>query len=326
VAHSSGVSAFDDGALEIIKKLAPYRPPVDVLADDGLAHFLWRFGRRVEDASGKVEQVEFPLAEAVPRLVAAGRVAEAERRVKEALESPTAEAGVLAVFARAVLAQPTSTAEESLVVAQEHAALRDGRAPLELRRWLFLPETAPGAAHSLTAAGVDIAPDVKRALEEGGNIQQAGLAVALAVPDALQTCDACLAAVADATRSGRGRTTESRKVAIRALGVFRAGPLGSTAQETLGRLAADPEPTIRATAILAATGPQDGRKALFKMSPSSGILHRPCGAPPPPPCCASGAITRSTSCTGSTASAATWPSPSWRKSSAAKKVPRPWTC
>lgn len=267
VAHSSGVPAFDDGAIEVIKKLAPYRPPVDVLADDGLAHFLWRFGRRMEEAGGKVEQVEFPLNEAVPRLVAAGRVAEAERRVKEALESPTAEAGVLAVFARAVLAQPTSTPEESLVVAQEHAALLDGRAAFELRRWLFLPETAPDAARSLIAAGVDIAPDVKRALDEGGNIQQAGLAIALAVPEALRSCDSCLAALADASRSGRGRTVESRKAAIKSLGVFRTGPLARSAQEALGRLGTDADPMIRASALLAGTAPQDGRKALFKMSP-----------------------------------------------------------
>lgn len=267
VVKSSGIGGFDEGALEVVKRLAPYRPPVDVLADDGLAHFLWHFGRRPEEASGKIEDVQFPLQDAIPRLVAAGRAAEAERRVKEALANPNAEAGVLAVFARAVLAQPAATPAESLAIAEAHAALREPRATNELRRWLFLAETAADAARALTLLGADPSHDIAVALAEAGPIQQAGVAAALAVPETLAGCEACVNALAEASRPARGRSSERRATAARALGAFRQGPFAKTAREALARLATDSDPMVRGHALLASVGPEDGRRAVFKMAP-----------------------------------------------------------
>jgi len=267
VVKSSGVSGFDEGALEVIRRLAPYRPPVDVLADDGLAHFIWHFGRRQEEASGKIEDVQFPLEDAIPRLVAAGRAAEAERRVKDALANPNVDAGVLAVFARAVLAQPAATAAESLAIAEAHAALHEPRAANELRRWLFSVETAAEAARALKQLGADPSHDIAAALAEPGAIQQAGVAAALAVPETLGGCEACVNAIAEATRPARGRTSERRAAATRALGGFRQGPFAKTARDALARLTTDNDPVVRAHALLASVGPEDGRRAVFKMAP-----------------------------------------------------------
>jgi TonB family protein len=266
VVKSSGVSGFDEGALEVVRRLSPYRPPVGVLADDGLAHFMWHFGRRQEEANGKIEDVQFPLGEAIPRLVAAGRAAEAERRVREALANPNVDAGVLAVFARAVLAQPAATAAESLAIAEAHAALHEPRAANELRRWVFSVETAAEAARALTQLGADPSHDIAVALADAGAIREAGVAAALAVPETLGGCEVCVNAIAEATRPGRGRTSERRIAAVRALGGFRQGPFAKTAHEALARLTTDNDPLVRAHALLASVGPEDGRRAVFKMA------------------------------------------------------------
>ena len=86
VAKSSGSLEFDAAAMNAIWFAAPFPPPVDVLADDGLAHLKWRFARDFRLCSGgEIVRVEYPLQTALPNLAARGQLTEALRRMSDEL-------------------------------------------------------------------------------------------------------------------------------------------------------------------------------------------------------------------------------------------------
>ena len=90
LARKSGVAAFDEAAVEVVREAKPLpAPPTDIVSDDDRVHLEWLFARdrrQAGPANATLRRVEWPLERAVPKLVAAGRVAEAAARVAGAFD------------------------------------------------------------------------------------------------------------------------------------------------------------------------------------------------------------------------------------------------
>jgi TonB family protein len=105
---SSGVKAFDQAALEVVREAGTLpAPPAEVLSDDDRAHLHWLFARDARQAgpaTAAVRRVEWPLDRAVPKLIGRGRVGEAALRVAAALESGRGPSDALVAHFRAICA------------------------------------------------------------------------------------------------------------------------------------------------------------------------------------------------------------------------------
>ncbi|HTJ46949.1 MAG TPA: TonB family protein, partial [Kofleriaceae bacterium] len=81
----SGQPAFDRAAEEIVSDAAPLAPPpVELLSDDDTVHLRWTFARdrrQAGVAGAAIDRIEWPAARAVPKLLDAGDVGEAARRI-----------------------------------------------------------------------------------------------------------------------------------------------------------------------------------------------------------------------------------------------------
>lgn len=89
LAKKSGVAAFDEAAVEVVREAKPLpAPPRELVSDDDRVHLEWMFARdrrQAGPATAALRRVEWPLERAVPKLVAAGRVSEAAQRVAAAV-------------------------------------------------------------------------------------------------------------------------------------------------------------------------------------------------------------------------------------------------
>ncbi len=96
VAKKSGVAAFDEAAVEVVREARPMPvPPRDLVSDDGRVHLDWLFARdrrQAGPATASLRRVEWPLERAVPMLVKAGRIGEAALRVAAAADQATGDA------------------------------------------------------------------------------------------------------------------------------------------------------------------------------------------------------------------------------------------
>jgi len=96
VAKRSGVAAFDEAAVEVVREAkALPAPPRDLVSDDDRVHLEWLFARdrrQAGPATAALRRVEWPLERAVPKLVAAGRIGEAALRVAAASGQETGNA------------------------------------------------------------------------------------------------------------------------------------------------------------------------------------------------------------------------------------------
>ncbi len=96
LAKKSGVAAFDEAAVEVVHEAKPLpAPPPELVSDDDRVHLEWLFARdrrQAGPATAALRRVEWPLERAVPKLVAAGRVAEAAQRVAAAIDRVPADA------------------------------------------------------------------------------------------------------------------------------------------------------------------------------------------------------------------------------------------
>ncbi|HEU5055195.1 MAG TPA: TonB family protein [Kofleriaceae bacterium] len=90
VGKKSGIAAFDEAAVEVVREARPLpAPPRELVSDDDRVHLEWLFARdrrQAGPATASLRRVEWPLERAVPKLVAAGRVAEAAQRVAAAVD------------------------------------------------------------------------------------------------------------------------------------------------------------------------------------------------------------------------------------------------
>lgn len=97
LARSSGLAEFDVTALLVVRAVAPFPAlPAELLSDDGRGYVSWRFARdarREGIAGAQFERREWPLARAVPMLLAAGRFDDAGQRVAGAAEATEGAGG-----------------------------------------------------------------------------------------------------------------------------------------------------------------------------------------------------------------------------------------
>jgi TonB family protein len=88
IATSSGNADFDRAVSEVIADASELdAPPRDLLADDDRVHLRWLFARdrrQAGPATAQLEHVQLPLATVVPRLIAAGELPRAARRIADA--------------------------------------------------------------------------------------------------------------------------------------------------------------------------------------------------------------------------------------------------
>ncbi|MES1208123.1 MAG: TonB family protein, partial [Pseudomonadota bacterium] len=167
VTESSGVPAFDQAAVAAVRGTHPYPvPPVDLYADDGVAHFRWIFSRDARLCSGgQVRRLEAPLADALPRLFYQGRIKEALMRVSRYTRD--GDTSALSTFARAWLQRRFSDPALDARAAAALANAGDARQADRLKPALDRPDSVDVAAPALAAAKVDLCAIVRPRLEGG---------------------------------------------------------------------------------------------------------------------------------------------------------------
>ncbi|HSY41144.1 MAG TPA: TonB C-terminal domain-containing protein, partial [Polyangia bacterium] len=165
LSQGSGNAVFDRAAVTAAKGDRPYPvPPIDVYADDGVAHFRWIFARDYRLCSqGEVRRVEAPLAEALPRLFYQGRMKEALLRVARYTREGDKDA--MSIFARAWLSRPWPDPGLQVRAAAALAHAGDARQIDRLKAAVDRPETALVAATALAALKVDLCPLVRSRLK-----------------------------------------------------------------------------------------------------------------------------------------------------------------
>jgi len=272
ISKPSDLPEFDAAAMNAIWMSAPFPPPSGVMADDGLAHLKWRFARDFRlCSSGEIQHVEFPLATALPKLMARGLLPELLRRMgKEFDQGGWNNGDVLTSFARGWLNRPNLSEQ---LDTQAAAALVNGgdREKLDrLKGALLLPTTAALAAPALYASAVNVGKLLTAALSANGSDSARGAAVAAlrAVPAIANDCAPCLHALAAAALDPRRPATE-RVSMLNTLGTLEATPVIRMA---LAAASKDANPAIRGAALLASIARAHDRVGLFRMSP---LLHDP---------------------------------------------------
>jgi HEAT repeat protein len=149
VMQQSGNSDFDSAALEVLRDATPVAPPADLESDDGFVHVHWVFARdrrQAGPATAKVLAVELPLVATVKRMLEAGNIARAAKRLAAAPASDAER-------------QP---ATELVMI----ASLREG---LESSDGYTREAALEAVGHAKLAV---LAPDVQRLIGSAGQIEQ----------------------------------------------------------------------------------------------------------------------------------------------------------
>ena len=266
----SGSPDFDAAALNAIWMTAPFPPPATIMGDDGLAHLKWRFARDFRLCSGaEVVHVEYPLAIALPKLVARGLLAEATHRMGQELERVGWNEGdFVSPFIRQWLARP-NLSDELDTRAAAALALGGDRKQLErLRGALRSPTTAGVAAPALNRMGVNTGALLAGELTDaaGDPARRAVIAAMRADATIAASCAPCVAAFAAAALDAR-QPVGDRVAMIRTLGELERTPVVEMA---LGAASKDPNVSIRAAGLLASTTRGQGRVGVIRLAP---LLH-----------------------------------------------------
>jgi TonB family protein len=128
---SSGNPDFDEAVRDAIRDASPLpAPPVELMSDDDQVHLRWLFARdrrQAGPATAEVMTVELPVGPVVDRLLAAGDLARAARRVEHAQGSErTSAIERIAVAAlREALGSAESASRRAAVEAIGRAQLRE---------------------------------------------------------------------------------------------------------------------------------------------------------------------------------------------------------
>jgi len=272
VAKSSGSPDFDAAAMNSIWSSAPFPPPTDVMADDGLAHITWHFARDYRQCSGaSIVHVEFPLAIALPKLVARGRLTDAlERMNTELTQNGWSSGDFLTSFARQWLARPNLSDELDTRASAALARGGDTKQDKRLRAAVLSPLTAAVAAPALQNLGVNVGSLLAAALTEAGaeRTRAAVVMAARTLPGITATCAACVDALAAAALDPRRPVTE-RVALLTTLGDLEHTHVIEMALDTASK---DGNTAIRGAALLAAMPPGRGRVGVIRMAP---LLHDP---------------------------------------------------
>jgi TonB family protein len=256
VSAPSGVAELDAAALEVLKESAPMpAAPAELISDDDQVHLTWAFARdRRACSEVKVVQKEGPLEEALPRLLAAKREAEALRRIAAA---PAPERS-LSLFAATWLKRALPDPKLARAAAIGLLGAGDASGEKLAREALGQEDAAAAAAAALAHAKRSLCPLVKDNLARTGTRPQMAALLALrAAPDA-----ACLPELI-AVAHNRSLLVPSRVAALEALGPIADAP----ARKAVVELEKDPLPAVRAAAVLALAQPGGGKAALFRLTP-----------------------------------------------------------
>jgi hypothetical protein len=272
VTGSSGSLDYDAAALNSIWAGAPFPPPVDVLADDGLAHLKWRFARNYRLCSGgEFVHVEFPLQAALPNLTSRGKLGEALRRMNDELSRVGFSNGdFVSPFVRQWLSRPNLSNQLDTRAAAALAVAGDRHYVKILQTALVSPETAAIAAEALARLGVDVGNQLAQTLagEAAESKHVAVVAAIRAAPAAAVGCPGCIATLAAAALDPR-QPQAARVEMIEILSRMDGTPIIAQA---LAHAAKDSNPAIRGAAILAQMPPGRGRVGVIRMA---ALLHDP---------------------------------------------------
>jgi len=270
--HSDSAD-FDAAALNAILISGPFPPPVEVLADDGLAHLRWRLARDFRlCASGEVIRVEFPLQMALPNLTARGLLEEAVRRMRDELTHQGFAAGdFITPFARQWLGRPNLSTDLDTRAAAALAQGGDRKQSLVLEKSLPLAQVSPIAAVALDHLGADVGGLLNQATTSDPSTSRMHAAVAAlrAVPTAAAGCAACVEGMVMAARDPR-QPAAARAQMIEILA--RLEPRADAVATALGQLTTDPAPPVRAAALLATLPPGRSHIGVLRMA---ALLHDP---------------------------------------------------
>jgi len=272
VAKPSDSPDFDAAALNAIWTSAPFPPPTEVMADDGLAHITWRFARNYRQcSSASVVHVEYPLAIALPKLVARGRLSDALQRMNAELDRDGWTGGdFITPFARQWLARPNLSDELDTRASAALSTGGDAKQDKRLRAAVLSPLTAAVAASALQKRGVNVGALLAAALADGNaeTTRAAVVVAARAVPGVTSSCPACVDALAAAALDPR-RPASERMALLSILGDIEHTHVVEMALDSAGK---DANPAIRGAALLAAMPPGRGRVGVIRMAP---LLHDP---------------------------------------------------
>ncbi|MEO5769705.1 MAG: TonB family protein [Polyangia bacterium] len=267
ITKSSGVDDFDAAALNAVLLAAPFPPPVDVMADDGLVHLKWQFARNHRLCSGaEMARVDYPLQLALPALASRGQLTEAIRRMREQLAHDGWTHDFLSPFIKQWLGRSNLNSDLDARAAAALAGAGDREQIKVLKTALLSRQTASVAAPALERAGVDVADLLTRSLATVGedleSRRPALLEAIRATPGTMAHCPACVQLVAVAAVDPR-QPARTRVELIRLLGGVEHTD-GIT--QALALAAKDGNAAVRGAALLAHIAPGRGRPAVIRMA------------------------------------------------------------
>jgi hypothetical protein len=208
---------------------------------------------------------------ALPNLTQRGQLSEALRRMSDELtRNGFAGGDFLTPFAREWLVRPNLSTEVDARAAAALAGGGDRRQLAFLQTSLLLPQTAAIAAAALERLGVDVGAHLEKAMAGGAApaTRRAVIAAVRATPAAVSTCPACVDLLAASVLDPR----QAAPVRVELLSVLAGAAANGTAavSQALARAAKDPQPAVRAAALLASMPPGRGRPGMIQMAP---LLH-----------------------------------------------------
>ncbi len=262
LSQGSGNAVFDRAAVAAAKGDRPYPvPPIDVYADDGVAHFRWIFARDYRLCSqGEVRRVEAPLAEALPRLFYQGRMKEALLRVARYTREGDKDA--MSTFARAWLSRPWADPGLQVRAAAALAHAGDARQTDRLKAAVDRPETALIAATALAALKVDLCPLVKSRLKVSDPEGTALAARVLMVGGEAPAGSSCPGALSALIKSD-AVAAPLRAQLLETLAVVSPSTVRHLALAALS----DSDPRMRAAGADTFARPGGGRPTLYRLQP-----------------------------------------------------------
>lgn len=203
---SSGNQEFDQVAEEIVGDLQSLpKPPGEWISDDDRVHLMWSFARdrrQAGAASASIERVELPLAKALPKLLAAGEIAIAARRILTAGgDAGTVSPSRLKAVVHRVL-ELALLEDDPKIAAMALEAVASG----ELKDFA----TQARAAVNSTDEGVALA--AAKALGVVGNKSDTSLLAALARGQSAASAELSAAAAVSLVALGKG--AETRRAAL----------------------------------------------------------------------------------------------------------------
>ncbi|MCP4444774.1 MAG: hypothetical protein GY811_05440 [Myxococcales bacterium] len=227
-AKSSGNEEYDQVALEIVGDLGSLpAPPTSRLSDDDRVYLQWLFARDTRQAgpaTASWKHVELPLAQALPKLLAASQFTTAATRVMKSGSTPAEATGFYTQISRAMVGTGLAETEPRLQVIALHAVSHGGgKAYLPNVRTAARstePAVAVAAIEALAAIGEESDKELLSSFAHGasgvgGEVSAAAAAASLRLGSGT---DVAQQAVADLT----GNDDAARRAALAVLAVLSA--------------------------------------------------------------------------------------------------------